>query len=362
MEILKKIRARALGSGASDAIFENVQKEFITGYLWQLLKSGAKYEQAYLNGTISRPLIAKKLVDVARRHGAALICHGATGKGNDQVRFEVSIAALAPEIRVVAPWRSWNFVSREQCMEYAKSHNIEVDVTKKSPCSVDKNIWYPLHEGGVLEDCKNEFPLEILEMTQHPKSACDSDCVVKISFKNGIPVAVNDIEFDCVLLMQKLNEIWQRHGIGLVDIIENRVVGMKSRGVYEFPAAEILYQAHQKLESITLTKDVLHYKQKMALEYADLIYTGLWFSPLKKCLDVFINETQKSVNGDVVLRLYKGNILSVSIFSPNSLYNPSLAGFTMRDEYNQKDAEGFIKIFGLPIKVAKMVENKRKNS
>ena len=350
-EDLSGIKEKALKTGASEAIVENVTKEFIDNYLWTLLKSGAKYENTYLNGTISRPLIAKKLVEVAKKYNADAICHGATGKGNDQVRFEASIIALAPELKVIAPWREWNFTSREECIEYAKQHNIYVEATKKSPYSMDRNIWYISHEGGVLEDCKNEFPSEILAMTQHPENASNEAENIKITFEKGLPIAINNEQMNNVQIMNILNNLGKKHGIGLLDIVENRVVGMKSRGVYEFPGAEILYQAHQKLESITLTKDVIHYKQKMALDYADLVYNGLWFSSLKSCMDEFINKTQENVNGDVVLKLYKGNILPVSISSKNSLYNPELAGFTMGEEYNQKDAEGFIKIFSLSFKI-----------
>ena len=356
-EDLSGVREKALKTGASDAVVENITAEFVNDYVFPLLKSGAKYEQTYLNGTISRPLIAKKLVEMARKYGADAICHGATGKGNDQVRFEGSILALAPDIKVIAPWREWSFKSREDLMEYAQAHGIIVEATKKSPYSIDRNILYTSHEGGVLEDCKNEFPKDFLKMTQHPEDAVNEAENVKINFKKGIPVAVNDQSMNGVEIMQTLNELGQKHGIGLIDIVENRVVGMKSRGTYEFPAGEIIYQAHQRLESITLPRDVLHYKQKMALEYAELIYDGKWFSPLKQCLDAFINKTQEKVNGEVELKLYKGNIFSKSIYSPNSLYNAKLAGFEMGEEYNQKDAEGFIKISSLPMKVWGLVNS-----
>ena len=356
-EDLSGVREKALKSGASDAVVENITAEFVDDYVFPLLKSGAKYEQTYLNGTISRPLIAKKLVEMAKKYGADAVCHGATGKGNDQVRFEGSILALAPDIKVIAPWREWNFTSREELMEYAKAHGIEVEATKKSPYSIDRNILYTSHEGGVLEDCKNEFPKDFLKMTKHPEDAVNEAENVKITFEKGIPVAINDEKMSSVKIMQTLNELGKKHGIGLIDIVENRVVGMKSRGTYEFPAGEIIYQAHQRLESITLPRDVLHYKQKMALEYAELIYDGKWFSPLKQCLDAFINKTQEKVSGGVELKLYKGNVFSVSISSPNSLYNAKLAGFEMGEEYNQKDAEGFIKISSLPMKVWGMVNN-----
>lgn len=357
-EDLSEIKKKALKTGAKEAVVENIVDEFVNNYVFQLLKSGAKYEQTYLNGTISRPLIAKKLVEVAKKYNADAICHGATGKGNDQVRFESSILTLAPNIKVIAPWREWDFTSREELIQYAKKHNIAVEATKKSPYSIDRNIFYTSHEGGVLEDCKNEFPSDFLKMTNHPKKASDKEENVTISFKSGIPVAINGKKINGKKIMQTLNQLGKKHGIGLIDIVENRVIGIKSRGTYEFPAGEIIYQAHQKLESITLPKDVLHYKQKMALEYADLIYDGKWFSPLKEYLDVFIDKTQENVNGDVTLKLYKGNIFSVSILSKNSLYNAKLAGFNMGDEYNQKDAEGFIKISSLPMKTFSSVNKK----
>ena len=357
-EDLSCVKEKALRSGAVDAVVENITKEFVDDYVFPLLKSGAKYENTYLNGTISRPLIAKKLVEMAKKYNADAICHGATGKGNDQVRFEASIIALAPNLKVIAPWREWSFKSREELIEYAKAHGIEVEATKKSPYSIDRNILYVSHEGGVLEDCKNEFPKDVLKMTQHPEDAENEPENVKLTFEKGNPVAVNDKTMNSVEIMQILNKIGRKHGIGLIDIVEDRMVGMKSRGTYEFPAGEIIYQAHHRLESITLTKDAWLYKQKMALDYANLIYSAGWFTQLKECMDAFINKTQEQVTGDVILKLYKGNVFSVSISSPNSLYNANLAGFTMGEEYNQKDAEGFIKIFSLPMKTFGAVKNK----
>ena len=356
-EDLSVVKEKALKTGASEAIVEDITKEFVDDYVFPLLKSGAKYENTYLNGTISRPLIAKKLVEVAKKYNADAICHGATGKGNDQVRFEASIFALAPDIKIIAPWREWEFTSREELMDFAKSHGIEVEATKKSPYSIDRNILYVSHEGGVLEDCKNEFPKEVLKMTQHPEDAVDESENIKLSFEKGIPVALNDKKMNSVEIMKELNKIGYKHGIGLIDIVEDRMVGMKSRGTYEFPAGEIIYQAHQKLETITITKDALIYKQKMALDYANLVYSAGWCTQLKDCMDAFINKTQERVSGDVVLKLYKGNVFSVSLSSPYSLYNPDLAGFKMGSEYNQKDAEGFIKIFSLPMKINGIVNN-----
>ncbi len=357
-EELDPIYEKALKSGADKAIIENIQDEFVTDYLWPLLKSGAKYETTYLLGTISRPLIAKKLVEIAKKEGATAICHGATGKGNDQVRFELAIMQLAPEIEIIAPWRIWHFKSREECIDYAKKHNILVDATKKLPYSMDKNLWYLSHEGGVLEDCKNEAPADIYTFTQHPKTASDEIEELKIEFKSGIPIALNDKNLTGTNIMHQLNKIGKKHGIGCLDIVENRVVGMKSRGAYEFPGAEILYQAHKMLESITIDRESMHYKNKIALDYADLVYDGKWFSNIKKNLDAFIDKTQEKVCGEVVIKLYKGNVFPVSISSPYSLYNPDLAGFTMGSDYDQMDAKGFINIFGLPLKICGFIDKK----
>ena len=357
-EDLSGIKEKALKTGATEAIVEDITNEFVNDYVFPLLRSGAKYENTYLNGTISRPLIAKKLVEIAEKYKADAICHGATGKGNDQVRFEASIFSLNPKLKVIAPWRDWEFTSREELMDFAKSHGIEVEATKKSPYSIDRNIFYVSHEGGVLEDCKNEFPKDVLKMTQHPEDASNEPENIKISFEKGNPVAINDKKMNSVEIMKQLNIIGHKHGIGLIDIVEDRMVGMKSRGTYEFPAGEIIYQAHQKLETITLTKEVLIYKQKMSVDYANLVYSAGWFTQLKQCMDEFINKTQENVSGYVVLKLYKGNIFSVSLSSPYSLYNPELAGFKMGEEYNQKDAEGFIKIFSIPMKVFGKVNKK----
>jgi argininosuccinate synthase len=349
---LEKIQEKSLNSGADKAIVEDIQEEFVRDYLFPLLKSSAKYEGNYLLGTISRPLIAKKLVEVAKNNLCDAICHGATGKGNDQVRFELAIMQLASDIEIIAPWRIWDFKSREQCIDYAKNHNIPIDATKKSPYSTDKNIWYLSHEGGILEDCKNEAPDDIFTFTRHIKNAENLPEELEIEFLSGIPIAVNKNKTSGIEILNILNKIGARHAIGAVDIIENRVVGMKSRGVYEFPGAEILFQSHKMLESITIDKDTIHYKNKIALDYANLIYEGKFFCKLKNSLDAFINETQKNVSGIVKVKLYKGNIFPVSITSNYSLYNPNLAGFTMNSEYSQQDAKGFINIFGLPMKIS----------
>jgi argininosuccinate synthase len=353
---LEKIKQKALKSGAKEAIVEDVQKQFVEEYLCPLIKSSAKYEGTYLLGTISRYLIGKKLTEIAKQYGAKSVCHGATGKGNDQVRFELSILSINPELKIIAPWRTWDIKSREEAIEFAQKHNIEISATKSKPFSTDENIWYTSHEGGILEDCKNEAPEDIYEFTVHPKLATSEDEVLLIEFKNGAPCAINGNFSDATDILKILNSIGKKHGIGCLDIIENRVVGMKSRGVYEFPGGEILFQAHKMLESIVLDRDTLHYKNKLALDYADLIYDGKWFGDFRKHLDAFIDSTQLSVSGEVSLRLYKGNIFPVSIKSQNSLYKADLAGFTMNDDYNQEDAKGFINIFGLPLKVAGIVK------
>ena len=355
---LEKIKQKALRSGATEAIVEDVQSEFVEKYLWPLVKSSAKYEGTYLLGTISRYLIGKKLVEMAHKFNADEVCHGATGKGNDQVRFELSIMSLDPKLKIIVPWRIWDLKSREEAIDYAKKHNIEILATKAKPFSTDENIWYTSHEGGILEDCKNDAPDDIYEFTQHPKFANNQQEDVKISFEKGIPIAINDKKLDSVSLLQTLNIIGKNNGIGCLDIVENRIVGMKSRGVYEFPGGEILFQAHKMLESIVLDRETLHYKNKLALDYADLIYDGKWFLNFKNHLDAFINSTQVKVTGDIIVRLYKGNIFPVSIYSKYSLYNADLAGFTMDESYDQKDAEGFIKIFGLPLKISGLINKK----
>ncbi len=355
---LEKIKQKALRSGATEAIVEDVQSEFVEKYLWPLVKSSAKHEGTYLLGTISRYLIGKKLVEMAHKFNADEVCHGATGKGNDQVRFELSIMSLDPKLKIIVPWRIWDLKSREEAIDYAKKHNIEILATKAKPFSTDENIWYTSHEGGILEDCKNDAPDDIYEFTQHPKFANNQQEDVKISFEKGIPIAINDKKLDSVSLLQTLNIIGKNNGIGCLDIVENRIVGMKSRGVYEFPGGEILFQAHKMLESIVLDRETLHYKNKLALDYADLIYDGKWFLNFKNHLDAFINSTQVKVTGDIIVRLYKGNIFPVSIYSKYSLYNADLAGFTMDESYDQKDAEGFIKIFGLPLKISGLINKK----
>ncbi len=354
-EDLVAIKQKAMKSGASKAYVCDVQKEFVTDYLWPLLKSGALYEDQYILGTISRPLIAQKLTEIAALEQADAIAHGATGKGNDQVRFEYTIKALAPHLQIIAPWRSWEIKSRQQAIDYAKSHGIEVPVTPKSPYSRDHNIWYISHEGGVLEDPAQEKPDDLLLMTKTIEHTPNTPEIISLGFKQGIPVSLNNNPMDPVLLLNTLNAIAGEHGIGVADIIENRLVGMKIRGIYEAPAAAVLYKAHQMLESLCLDKSTLHLKQSMQSTYANLVYEGRWFTQTKEALDALINVTQKHITGTVNLKLFKGNIISCGMHSPFSLHQPALATFEEDSVYNQQDAEGFINLFSLSAKVYGMV-------
>ncbi|KTD61944.1 argininosuccinate synthase [Legionella spiritensis] len=354
-EDLTAIREKALRSGASVAHVVDVREEFVTGYLWQLVKSGALYEDQYILGTISRPLIAQKLVEIALAEQADAIAHGATGKGNDQVRFEYSIQALAPHIGVIAPWRSWEIQSRQQAIEYAKAHGIDVPVTPKAPYSRDHNLWYISHEGGVLEDPGTSMPDDVLLMTKPLARTPDEEAIIEIDFQQGIPVAINGAILNPVLLLQTLNNIAGTHGIGVADLIENRLVGMKIRGIYEAPGAAVLYKAHKMLESLCLDRATLHLKQSLQSTYANLVYEGRWFSQTKEALDAFIDVTQQHITGRVRLKLYKGNIVADGVRSPYSLHDPALATFEEDDVYNQQDAEGFINLFSLSAKVYGLV-------
>lgn len=354
-EDLVAIKEKALKSGAIKAYVCDVQNQFVTEYLWPLLKASALYEDQYILGTISRPLIAQKLVEIAAMEQADAIAHGATGKGNDQVRFEYTIKALAPHIQIIAPWRTWEIKSRQQAIDYAKAHGIEVPVTPKSPYSRDHNIWYISHEGGVLEDPAQEKPDDLLLMTKTIEQTPDEAETISIRFKKGIPIALNNIALDPVSLLNSLNEKAGEHGIGVADIIENRLVGMKIRGVYEAPAAAVLYKAHQMLESLCLDRATLHLKQSMQSTYANLVYEGRWFTQTKEALDALIDVTQKHITGTVKLKLFKGNIISCGMQSPYSLHQPALATFEEDSVYNQQDAEGFINLFSLSAKVYGMV-------
>lgn len=343
---------KALKSGASKCYIVDLKKEFVKDFVWPVIKAGSKYEGKYLLGTsVARPLIAKALVDVAKKEGAQYICHGATGKGNDQVRFEVSIAALSPDTKIIAPWREWDIKSREDAIDYAKDHGIEVPVTKKRPYSMDRNVLHLSHEGGDLENPENEPIDDLCLICTRPEEAPDQAEYVVIDFEKGQPVAINGEKFDEPLaLLEKANEIGAKHGIGILDMVENRLVGMKSRGIYETPGGTLLMEAHQLLESLTLDRDTASFKSHIAIKYAQLLYDGLWYTPLKQALDAFIDSTQETCTGQIKMKLYKGNCIPAGIKSLYSLYSEEIATFGEDDVYDQKDAEGFIHLFSLPLK------------
>lgn len=343
---------KALKSGASKCYIVDLKKEFVKDFVWPVIKAGSKYEGKYLLGTsVARPLIAKALVDVAKKEGAQYICHGATGKGNDQVRFEVSIAALSPDTKIIAPWREWDIKSREDAIDYAKDHGIEVPVTKKRPYSMDRNVLHLSHEGGDLENPENEPIDDLCLICTRPEEAPDQAEYVVIDFEKGQPVAINGQKFDEPLaLLEKANEIGAKHGIGILDMVENRLVGMKSRGIYETPGGTLLMEAQQLLESLTLDRDTASFKSHIAIKYAQLLYDGLWYTPLKQALDAFIDSTQETCTGQIKMKLYKGNCIPAGIKSPYSLYSEEIATFGEDDVYDQKDAEGFIHLFSLPLK------------
>ncbi len=351
-EELSGLPAKAKASGASKIYIEDLKEEFARDYLMPLLKSSAIYERKYLLGTsIARPLIAYHLVKTAHKEGADAIAHGCTGKGNDQVRFELTAMALDPRLKVIAPWREWNIRSREDALAYAESHNIPVSSTLKSIYSRDRNLWHLSHEGGLLEDPWNEPEESMYQMSNSPENAPDQPEIITLDFEKGIPVKLNDTALPPHELIAALNEIGGRHAIGRVDLVENRLVGMKSHGVYETPGGTILMAAHQELEALCLDRDTLHFKEIIAHRYAELVYYGQWFTPLREALDQFINKTQEPVTGTVKLKLYKGNIIIAGRSSPESLYREDFATFGQDDVYNQKDAQGFITLFGLPMKV-----------
>ncbi|KTD22114.1 argininosuccinate synthase [Legionella lansingensis] len=360
-ENLAAIKQKALNSGAAKAYVVDVQDEFVTNYLWKLIKAGALYENQYVLGTISRPLIAQKLVQIAIKEKADAVAHGATGKGNDQVRFEYTIKALAPQLTVIAPWRIWTIKSRQAAIDYAKDHGIEVPVTPKSPYSRDHNIWYISHEGGVLEDPSQEQPNDLLLMTTALEHTPDHPEKISLQFEKGVPVGLNNVALSPTELLQTLNQKAGAHGIGVCDIVENRLVGMKIRGVYEAPAAAVLYKAHQMLESLCLERQLLHLKQSLQQAYANLVYEGRWFSQSKDALDAFINVTQKHITGTINLKLFKGNIIPCGMHSPFSLHNPEFATFEADTVYDQKDAEGFINLFSLSAKIYGMVHEEEKH-
>ena len=350
---LKGLEAKARKTGASEVHIADMREEFVTEYLGRLVRAGAVYEHKYLLGTSgARPLLAKKQVEVALATGCDAVAHGCTGKGNDQVRFELTYKALAPHLNVIAPWREWNIVSREDAIEYAAKHNVPISQTTTKIYSRDRNIWHISHEGGALEDPANAAPDEIWMLTCSPKDAPDKPAEVTIGFEKGRPVSVNGKRAaSAVKLLEELNKIGGEHGIGRIDLVENRFVGMKSRGCYETPGGTLIVQAHRELEALTLDRNTLHYKQKLSLDYAEMVYNGLWFTPLREALDAFFEATSQTTTGEVTLRLYKGNLEPVSRKSPYSLYSLNIASFTMGAEYDQKDAQGFINLIGLPIRV-----------
>lgn len=360
---LDGLEEKAIKTGASKLYIEDLTDEFVDDYVFPTVKAGAIYENRYMLGTsFARPIIAKRIVEIALKEGADAICHGCTGKGNDQVRFELAIKAFAPNMKIIAPWRIWNIKSRDEEIDYAEAHNIPLKINRETNYSKDKNIWHLSHEGLDLEDPANEPQYDkILEMGVTPEKAPDKATYVTISFEKGVPVAVDGKKMKGSDIVRKLNELGGANGIGLADIVENRLVGMKSRGVYETPGGAILYHAHEVLETLCLDKETAHYKQQVAIKFADLVYNGQWFTPLREALSAFVDCTQQNVTGDVKLKLYKGNIINAGVTSPYSLYDEDIATFAEDDVYNQLDSQGFINLFGLPIKVKAMMEAKNKN-
>ena len=361
---LAGIKRKALASGAVKCVIKDLRKEFVEDYLWPMLKAGAVYEKEYLLGTsVARPLIAKHQVKVAHAEGATAVAHGATGKGNDQVRFEVTYMALDPSLKIVAPWKDPKFelTSREAAVDYAKKHKIPIEQTKKKIYSRDRNLWHLSHEGADLEDPANEPKDDVFVISKPVSKTPDKPEYVTIGFYEGLPIKLNGKLTSGVRFIEALNKLGGKHGIGQVDLVENRLVGIKSRGVYETPGGTILVTAHNALESLTLDRETMHYKQQLALKYAELVYYGLWFSQLREALDAFVDVTQRHVTGEVKMKLFKGRCTPAGIKSPNSLYKTDLASFKMGAEYDPTDATGFIRLFGLPVKVAAVVKKKRKS-
>jgi argininosuccinate synthase len=359
-EELEGLEAKALQSGASKLIIRDLRAEFLRDYVLPTMQAGAIYERKYLLGTsFARPITAKHLVDIAHQEGAEAVAHGATGKGNDQVRFELTVQALDPRLKVIAPWRQWQIRSRQDALDYAEEHHVPVTATAEKIYSRDRNIWHISHEGGVLEDPWHE-PLEDMYMlSSAPEAAPDEPAYVELSFVQGVPVAVDGTQMELVPLLERLNSIGGHHGIGRIDLVENRLVGMKSHGVYETPGGTLLYTAHRELESIILDRDTLRAKDRIAIDYADLVYNGQWFTPLRKHYDAFVQSTQVTMTGDVRLKLYKGNAMVVGRRSPYSLYREDLATFEEDDVYDQHDAEGFIRLYGLPLRVQALLAQQR---
>lgn len=356
---LEGLEEKALKTGASKLYIEDLTQEFVDDYIIPTMKAGATYEQYLLGTSFARPIIAKRIVEIAQKEGADAICHGCTGKGNDQIRFELAIKAFAPDMHIIAPWRFWELNSREKEIEYAEKHNIPLKITKETNYSKDKNLWHLSHEGLDLELPSNEAPINregFLELGVSPEQAPDKATYVTLSFEKGVPVAIDGKKMGSVEIIQTLNQLGGENGIGILDIVENRLVGMKSRGVYETPGGTILYAAHQKLEEITLDRETAHYKQQVALKFAELVYNGQWYTPLRKALSAFVDSTQQTVTGEVKLKLYKGNIIPASVTSPYTLYSEDMATFNEDDAYNQGDSEGFSNLFGLPLKVRAMAD------
>ncbi|MBC9785331.1 argininosuccinate synthase, partial [Heliobacterium chlorum] len=358
-EELEPLNEKAIKTGATKIYIEDVKEEFVTEFIWPTLKAGAVYEGKYLLGTsFARPLIAKRLVEIARKEGAEAIAHGATGKGNDQVRFELTVKALAPDLKIVAPWREWDIRSREDAIDYATARNIPVPVKKDRPYSMDRNLWHLSHEGADLESPWNEPQNDLFMICTPPEQAPDKPEYVEIEFEKGIPVKLNGEALGPVEMIEKLNTIAAAHGVGICDMVENRLVGMKSRGVYETPAGTVLYAAHRELEYLCLDRATMHYKEMIALRYAELVYDGVWYHPLRKAIDAFVDVTQETVTGLVRMKLFKGSVTPAGAKSPYSLYNEEFSTFGRDEVYNQKDAEGFINLFGLPMKVRALMEQK----
>ncbi|SHK13467.1 argininosuccinate synthase [Tepidibacter formicigenes] len=356
---MNEVKEKAIKSGALKVYIEDVKEEFVKDYVFKALKAGAVYENKYLLGTsLARPLMAKKLVEISHKENAKYICHGCTGKGNDQVRFETGIASIDPSIKIIAPWRIWNIKSREDAIDYANSHGVEVAVTKEKIYSRDKNLWHLSHEGGDLENLKNEHNTDIYMMITPPEKAKDKASYIEIYFEKGIPKKIDGKEYSPAQIVEKLNIIGGENGIGVVDLLENRLVGMKSRGIYETPGGTILFTAHKELEHLTLDRDTLHYKQIISQKYAQIVYDGLWFNTLREGIDAFVDITQENVTGNVKLKLYKGNIMVAGMDSPYALYDEGISSFGESELYDHKDAQGFINLFSLPFKIKAMMKNK----
>ena len=354
---LEPVHDKALKTGASKCYIMDLKEEFISDYVWPTVKAGAVYEKKYLLGTsFARPLIAKKLVEIAEKEGADAIAHGATGKGNDQVRFELSVKALAPQLAIIAPWREWELRSRDQEIDYAAAHNIPIPVSHDHDYSMDRNMWHLSHEGSDLEDPWNAPKDELFIITNIPEKAPDKPEYVELEYVEGVPVSVNGEKLSPAKLVEKLNEIGIRNAVGITDMVEDRLVGMKSRGVYENPAGAIIYYGHNDLENLCLDRATQSFKQQVSIRYSELVYDGMWFSPLREALDAFVNETQKTVTGTVRMKLYKGNIYSAGVKSPYSLYSQEYVTFGEDEVYNQADATGFINLFGLPLKVRALMK------